>query len=460
MIFSAKLSRYLLVVTFIIVVSIVLPKFYSMLFYKSYNGPRVYFSPISEIFLLTKYNGKEVIRVDKSGKIYSREEFESLTPLFNYRQLLYRNEMPDSIKGILIDIQDVKLNNVFFSIKPSDIFRYLVPLNPLIESAPGRPDIQMPKEFFRIDDKMEFINCKTNEIDEDFSNLFNNKLFENEFSFPAKGIYGNPTTKKPFDEGYFVIDKSNNLFHIKQINNMPFVRKVEIPKGIKIDYIYLKESNLKEFYVLFITNENKIFIVSYDDYKIIEMPSEGYDRKEMQLVFMGNKFYRELNFISNNHIKTIVTDRSYKTIDIYEEIKKRNAELAEILLGQKIRGIFSSPPYVGLIDYHEQHAYAYEIFGFKRRDELEIGPLFKGWGKEARDSYIQGITEVLENCKKYLQDDYEIFLVANDKSNLYPKIAELAGMKIVNQFKRPVLNRVEKDRDTAYAETIFHLKER
>jgi hypothetical protein len=27
---------------------------------------------------------------------------------------------------------------------------------------------------------------------------------------------------------------------------------------------------------------------------------------------------------------------------------------------------------VGLIDYHEQHAYAYEIFGFDRKDELEI----------------------------------------------------------------------------------------
>jgi hypothetical protein len=168
---------------------------------------------------------------------------------------------------------------------------------------------------------------------------------------------------------------------------------------------------------------------------------------------------KEFDKLKTNTLQICLTEDS-RRIDIYEEIEKRNAELAEILLGQKIRGIFSSPPYVGLIDYHEQHAYAYEIFGFKRRDELEIGPLFKGWGKEARDSYIQGITEVLENCKKYLQDDYEIFLVANDKFNLYPKIAELAGMKIVNQFKRPVLNRVEKDRDTAYAETIFHLKER
>ena len=148
-----------------------------------------------------------------------------------------------------------------------------------------------------------------------------------------------------------------------------------------------------------------------------------------------------------------------RTIDIYEETKKRNAKLAEMLSNQKIRGIFSSPPYVGLIDYHEQHAYAYEIFGFERKDNLEIGPLVKGQGKEARDSYIQGIAEVLKNCKEYLQNDYDVFLVANDKYDLYPKIAELAEMKIVNRFKRPVLNRVEKDR-SAYAETIFHLKER
>ena len=148
-----------------------------------------------------------------------------------------------------------------------------------------------------------------------------------------------------------------------------------------------------------------------------------------------------------------------RTIDIYEESKKVNPKLAEILSRQKIRGIFSSPPYVGLIDYHEQHAYAYEIFGFERKDELEIGPLVKGQGKEARNSYAQDIAEVLKNCKRYFQSDYDIFLVANDKFNLYPKIAELSEMKIVNQFRRPVLNRVEKDRDTAYAETIFHLKE-
>lgn len=146
-----------------------------------------------------------------------------------------------------------------------------------------------------------------------------------------------------------------------------------------------------------------------------------------------------------------------RTIDIISELKDKNPELAQLTKEQKIKGIFSSPPYVGLIDYHEQHAYAYDLLGFERQDDLEIGPLYKGKGKAAQESYINGISDVLNNCKRFLVEDYDIFLVANDKNNLYPKIAEKAGMRIVNQFKRPVLNRTEKDKN-AYSEIIFHLK--
>ena len=56
-----------------------------------------------------------------------------------------------------------------------------------------------------------------------------------------------------------------------------------------------------------------------------------------------------------------------KTINIYDEIKKKNSHFYELLVKKKIKGIFSSPPYVGLINYHEQHAYVYDIFGFERK---------------------------------------------------------------------------------------------
>ncbi len=147
-----------------------------------------------------------------------------------------------------------------------------------------------------------------------------------------------------------------------------------------------------------------------------------------------------------------------RTINIVKELVEKYPQFGKLIKKNKIDGIFSSPPYVGLINYHEQHAYAYDLFGFERKDELEIGPLYNGQGLEARKSYIKGISDVLNNCKQFLKQDYDVFLVANDKYGLYPKIAELSNMKIVNEYKRPVLNRVEKDR-SAYAEIIFHMKE-
>jgi hypothetical protein len=170
------------------------------------------------------------------------------------------------------------------------------------------------------------------------------------------------------------------------------------------------------------------------------------------------KRLQQFDKLRSNTFQLCLTGDS-REINIFEEVKKRNADFGNLLEKQKIKGIFSSPPYVGLIDYHEQHAYAYDLFGFERKDELEIGPLYKGKKKEAQLSYIQGISDVLNNCKKYLSEDYNVFLVANDKFNMYPTIAENAGMIIVNQFKRPVLNRTEKDK-TAYSEIIFHLKKK
>lgn len=153
---------------------------------------------------------------------------------------------------------------------------------------------------------------------------------------------------------------------------------------------------------------------------------------------------------------TVLTGDS-RSIDIFSEVNRRDTEFFKFLRSNRIKGIFSSPPYVGQIDYHEQHAYAYELLGLERNDENEIGPLYKGKGRAARESYVEGISDVLLNCREYLTNDANIFLVANDKHNLYPSIAERSGMKIVNAFKRPVLNRTERDK-SPYAEMIFRLQ--
>ena len=145
-------------------------------------------------------------------------------------------------------------------------------------------------------------------------------------------------------------------------------------------------------------------------------------------------------------------------IDIAAALEKRDPKLAATVRRKKIRGIFSSPPYVGLIDYHDQHAYAYELFGLKRRDEDEIGAMAKGRGREARENYAAGIAAALQNSRRFLRRDFDIFLVANDNFGLYPQIAARAGLRVVKEYKRPVLNRAEGSK-SAYGESIFHMKE-
>jgi len=161
----------------------------------------------------------------------------------------------------------------------------------------------------------------------------------------------------------------------------------------------------------------------------------------------------------NKNIFSEVIHADSKDVSIFEEIKKKNLDFYKLLITKKIDGVFTSPPYVGQIDYHEQHAYAYELFDIPREDNKEIGPLFKGQGQKAKNEYIEGISKVFINISQFIKDDGNFFIVANDKYNLYPLIAERSGLKIVEQFKRPVLNRTERDRQP-YAEIIFHMKKK
>jgi hypothetical protein len=124
------------------------------------------------------------------------------------------------------------------------------------------------------------------------------------------------------------------------------------------------------------------------------------------------------------------------------------------LRGKRVDGIFTSPPYVGQIDYHEQHRYAYELFGIERRDGLEIGPKVRGKGERAKRDYSRGIADSLCNVIASASPGAPVLLVANDRLGLYRGIFEEAGMRVERTFERPVEDRTERDK-RPYSETVF-----
>lgn len=119
-----------------------------------------------------------------------------------------------------------------------------------------------------------------------------------------------------------------------------------------------------------------------------------------------------------------------------------------------IDGLITSPPYVGLIDYHEQHRYAYELLGLEDRSENEIGAAKKGKSKRAHEDYLEQIADVIKNARENMAKGGIIIVVAGDKENLYPQIAEKAGIEPVTEIQRHV-NRRTGRRSSEYYETVF-----
>jgi DNA methylase len=104
-------------------------------------------------------------------------------------------------------------------------------------------------------------------------------------------------------------------------------------------------------------------------------------------------------------------------------------------------GVVTSPPYPGLIDYHEQHRYAYELLGLDDRRELEVGAAARGTSRAALAAYADGIVAVLANIRTALRPGASVVIVVNDRRDLYPEILDRAGLRVDERLRRHVNRR-------------------
>ena len=113
----------------------------------------------------------------------------------------------------------------------------------------------------------------------------------------------------------------------------------------------------------------------------------------------------------------------------------------ELDFGGRFDGIVTSPPYPGLIDYHEQHRHAYELFELADHAELELGAASTGTSRAALEQYSAGIAAVLRNARRFLSPGAPVLIVVNDRRELYPGILASAGLRLEASHRRHVNRR-------------------
>ena len=153
------------------------------------------------------------------------------------------------------------------------------------------------------------------------------------------------------------------------------------------------------------------------------------------------KRVREFSEVRKNIALSIITD------DV------RNVEFPKHDL------VITSPPYVGLIDYHEQHRYSYELLGLQWNATDEIGPAYKGSSLKAKADYVESMVGSFGNVKKGLSDGGRMVVIVNDKLGLYDEICQAAGMCLETRLERHV-NRRTGRRSGNFYESVLVWKPR
>lgn len=325
-----RISRFCIIFLLAAVIIIYGRPQFRKLFLEKENTPQINYSFVLKKFLIADFSGNaEKKYYDEDGRVYNKFEYQTFLPMIYYRDLLVWKKLPEKIGNTEINPMEIEKNRQLIIVRGHEFDSPEINLYPLYESDSLFSQIEKPQSMFRINSSMEFIDAETNSVLKEKSDLFTKALEEKGFCFPAKKYFGNRTRRKPFDEGYFIEDSSGELFHLKMKKGLPFVKATGLKPGSAIKYIKFEENMRREFYGVMFTEDNGVFLISCDNYKLIKLPVEDFDHEKMSFFMVCDLLKRTIRINNGNYISTIITDKNYNLIASHRiSLKKydKNAE--------------------------------------------------------------------------------------------------------------------------------------
>ncbi len=311
----SKIVRVLIIATAVFAMAYYLPAFYQKSVEKRPYKTMIYFSEVSHDFIVSREVGdtlegkSEMKYYDSKGKELKEKGYMKLLPLNNKRRLKLMGEFPDSLNGVELTPEIIRMVKRGMLMAES---AYTLQLNPLFESESGHRGVRLPEDMFRINsDGIEFLDCKTVKVNRKKSGLFNKALAAVGFSAPAKGIYGIPSTIKTKDDGYFIVDQSGQLFHLKMIKGNPFVKKIPFEGEVK----NIKCHSSGDLYCHIFAKDGSVYALGRD-YALHKLALENANGR---YILSSNYFYNTYKVSEKNKSTLYVFDPDYNLVAKHTE---------------------------------------------------------------------------------------------------------------------------------------------
>ncbi|QOG12791.1 DUF4857 domain-containing protein [Arcobacter sp. FWKO B] len=290
---------------------------YSTSFTKYY----IFYSPTLGEFVYQKNFGDHRFEyASQSGTKFDQKGYESTLPFVYWRDLEIQGLLPLDIDGMIYDKKTIQESRLSFGYEPKYLIKKELELYPLINPQTTLGMIRFPSEAIVFSDTKVRIydsehdheeECKEEDLNEELQTL----LRAYNVSLPIKQIYGKATNMKPYDLGYFIIDKNDRLFNLHRADYTLHLKELPSSPYMKIAHIEISENRQKLLAGYAIDEKNNFYIIDYETLEFKSVDLEGFDYKTMRLQLYSDPKYYLIRYDDGVSYHARVYDKEFNFID-------------------------------------------------------------------------------------------------------------------------------------------------
>lgn len=94
--------------------------------------------------------------------------------------------------------------------------------------------------------------------------------------------------------------------------------RTPIPANLEVLDIVISENRRKEFYGVLVTTKGELYLISYDNYRLVPLPTKHFSPESMDFKLLVNPLYNTVVTSDSNTVRGIAMDRDYQAIRSFD----------------------------------------------------------------------------------------------------------------------------------------------
>lgn len=255
---------------------------------------------------------------DEEGNALTAEAHRRRLPFLYFADLIKHGQFPAEVAGRAVTPEAARREMQVVQLNPRDWNAPHLNLNTLFESAPWGARLALPEDMFRVEPAgLTFIRTADGSVNAEKSELFTQAMHEAGVVFPLRGLGGNPSPLKDFDEGYLLVDAAQRVFQLKLAQGRPICRDTGLVVPGAVRAVTVEEHARREFIGAIVTDDS-VFLVTYAD-TLVPLPLDGFTADHSMASLRTDPLNRtaaaaDMRDRINNPLRMVVTGVDYQPL--------------------------------------------------------------------------------------------------------------------------------------------------